>query len=100
MNSGIQNIVISLGAMQGVFVYCFISDTPLTFVEFVRHITVARRIPFDDPQILNYVRVGYVTSQVIILGVYFYVSYKVGDIKFSNTYIRLNIHVTTGQAEE
>ncbi|KAG1842509.1 inorganic phosphate transporter [Suillus subalutaceus] len=54
MNSGIQNIVISLGAMQ-----------------------VARRIPFDDPEVLNYVRIGYVTSQVIIMGAYFYVSYKV-----------------------
>jgi hypothetical protein len=54
MNSGIQNIVISLGAMQ-----------------------VARRIPFDDPEVLNYVRIGYVTSQAIIMGVYFYVSYKV-----------------------
>ncbi|KAG0705791.1 inorganic phosphate transporter [Suillus ampliporus] len=54
MNSGVQNIVISLGAMQ-----------------------VARRIPFDDPEVLNYVRIGYVTSQVIIMGVYFFVSYKV-----------------------
>ncbi|KAG1868564.1 inorganic phosphate transporter [Suillus subluteus] len=62
MNSGIQNIVISLGAMQ-----------------------VARRIPFDDPEVLNYVRIGYVTSQVIIMGAYFYVSYKVSR-RFQNTY--------------
>ncbi|KAL4062192.1 inorganic phosphate transporter Pho88 [Scleroderma yunnanense] len=54
MNAGVQNIVISLGAMQ-----------------------VARRIPFDDPVVLNYVRLGYITSQVIILGTYFYISYKV-----------------------
>lgn len=54
MNSGIQNIVISLGAMQ-----------------------VARRIPFDDPDVLNYVRIGYVASQVVIMGAYFFVSYKV-----------------------
>ncbi|KIJ62997.1 hypothetical protein HYDPIDRAFT_93714 [Hydnomerulius pinastri MD-312] len=54
MNSGVQNIVISLGAMQ-----------------------IARRIPFDDPVVLNYVRLGYITSQVIILGAYFFVSYKV-----------------------
>jgi len=44
--------------------------------------TVARRIPFDDPQVLNYVRMGYVASQVIILGVYFYVSQKVSNITF------------------
>ncbi|KAG9316106.1 inorganic phosphate transporter [Chiua virens] len=51
MNAGVQNIMLSLGAMQG--------------------------IPFDDPAVLNYVRVGYVLSQVIILGTYFYVSYKI-----------------------
>ncbi|EIW83621.1 inorganic phosphate transporter [Coniophora puteana RWD-64-598 SS2] len=54
MNAGVQNIVISLGAMQ-----------------------VARRIPFDDPEVLNYVRFGYITSQAIILSVYFYISYKI-----------------------
>ncbi|KAH7929233.1 inorganic phosphate transport PHO88 [Leucogyrophana mollusca] len=54
MNSGVQNIVISLGAMQ-----------------------VARRIPFDDPDVLNYVRFGYISSQLIVLGVYFFVSYKI-----------------------
>jgi len=51
MNSGVQNLVISLGAMQ-----------------------LARKIPFDDPLVLNYVRIGYVVSQIIMLGVYYYVS--------------------------
>ncbi|KAF8808761.1 PHO88-related membrane protein [Phlegmacium glaucopus] len=51
MNSGIQNLVISLGAMQ-----------------------LARKIPFDDPVVLNYVRIGYVVSQVVMLAVYYYVS--------------------------
>ncbi|KAF8554018.1 inorganic phosphate transporter [Imleria badia] len=54
MNAGVQNIMISLGAMQ-----------------------IARRIPFDDPVVLNYVRLGYVLSQIIIIGTYFFVSYKV-----------------------
>ncbi|CAA7265624.1 unnamed protein product [Cyclocybe aegerita] len=49
--SGVQNLVISLVAMQA-----------------------ARRIPFDDPDTLNLVRAGYVASQVIILAVYYYVS--------------------------
>ena len=35
--------------------------------------TVARRIPFDDPQTLNYVRVAYVSSQLIILGAYYFI---------------------------
>ncbi|KAK0485032.1 inorganic phosphate transporter [Armillaria novae-zelandiae] len=51
MNAGIQNLVISLGAMQ-----------------------VARKIPFDDPDVLNYARIGYVATQFIILGIYYYVS--------------------------
>ncbi|KAJ8692113.1 phosphate transporter (Pho88) [Pleurotus ostreatus] len=51
MNSGVQNLVISLGAMQ-----------------------VARKIPFDDPEVLTYVRIGYVVSQIIILGVYYYIT--------------------------
>jgi len=54
MNPQIQNIVISLGAMQ-----------------------VARKIPFEDPQVLLYVRVAYVVVQVIILGTYYYVSMKI-----------------------
>ncbi|KAI0318284.1 phosphate transport-domain-containing protein [Amylostereum chailletii] len=54
MNSGIQGIAISLGVMQ-----------------------VARKIPFDDPDVLNYVRIGYVASQVILLAVYYYTSYKI-----------------------
>ncbi|KAF9459625.1 inorganic phosphate transporter [Collybia nuda] len=54
MNSAIQNLVISLGAMQ-----------------------VARKIPFEDPQVLRYVRVAYITTQAIILGVYYITSRKI-----------------------
>jgi len=54
MNSGIQNLVISLGVMQ-----------------------VARKIPFDEPDVLNYVRLGYVVSQVAILAVYYFISFKI-----------------------
>ena len=38
---------------------------------------VARKIPFDDPEVLNYVRIAYVTAQVIVLGIYYYISYTV-----------------------
>ncbi|KAH9482027.1 SRP-independent targeting protein 3 [Psilocybe cubensis] len=51
MSAGVQNLVISLGAMQ-----------------------LARKIPFDDPETLNYVRIGYVASQLVVLGVYYYIS--------------------------
>ncbi|KAG6816611.1 hypothetical protein H0H87_004617 [Tephrocybe sp. NHM501043] len=54
MNSGMQNIAISLGAMQ-----------------------LARKIPFDDPQVLTYVRIAYVVAQVIVIGTYYYTSLKI-----------------------
>jgi len=54
MNPAIQNLVISLGAMQ-----------------------VARRIPFEDPQVLMYVRIGYVLTQVVCIGTYLYISAKI-----------------------
>ena len=38
---------------------------------------MARKVPFDDPDVLNYVRIGYVVSQVLILAVYYSISYKV-----------------------
>jgi len=72
MNSGIQNIVISLGAMQRSFRYLVFLRLPLNFL------LVARKIPFDDPVTLNYVRIGYVVSQVIMLAAYYYVSMAVG----------------------
>ncbi|KAF7317891.1 Inorganic phosphate transporter [Mycena kentingensis (nom. inval.)] len=36
--------------------------------------TVARKIPFEDPQILYYVRIGYVAVQVLVMSIYFYIS--------------------------
>ncbi|KAI0706581.1 inorganic phosphate transporter [Earliella scabrosa] len=54
MNPAVSNLAISLVAMQ-----------------------VARKIPFDDPQTLTYVRIAYVTTQVIVLGVYYYVAQQI-----------------------
>ncbi|KAF8476497.1 inorganic phosphate transporter Pho88 [Gautieria morchelliformis] len=54
MNSAVSNLIISLGAMQ-----------------------VARKIPFEDPEVLNYVRIGYAATQLITLAIYFYTSYKI-----------------------
>ena len=34
---------------------------------------VAKRIPFDDPNTLNLVRLGYILSNVIIAAAYFYI---------------------------
>jgi hypothetical protein len=38
---------------------------------------VARKIPFDNPQVLDYVRIAYVASQAFALIVYYYTSSKV-----------------------
>ncbi|GJE85602.1 inorganic phosphate transport PHO88 [Phanerochaete sordida] len=54
MNAATSNLVISIGAMQ-----------------------VARKIPFDDPQVLNYVRVAYVVVQLAVLGVYYFITSKI-----------------------
>ncbi|KAI0346208.1 inorganic phosphate transporter [Trametopsis cervina] len=54
MNAATSNLVISLGAMQ-----------------------VARKINFDDPQILTYVRIAYVVVQAVVLGTYYLTSSKI-----------------------
>ncbi|KAF8340374.1 uncharacterized protein EI90DRAFT_3143840 [Cantharellus anzutake] len=51
MNPAVSNLMFSLGAMQ-----------------------VARKIPMDDLQVLNYVRAGYAVVQLFVIGIYFYVS--------------------------
>ena len=38
---------------------------------------VAKRIPFDDPNTLNLVRLGYILSNLIIMAIYFYVGIKI-----------------------
>lgn len=73
MNAGVQNIMISLGAMQRMSPSLLLFGWSFQFF----FLPVARRIPFDDPVVLNYVRLGYVLSQIIIIGTYFFVSYKV-----------------------
>ncbi|KAL9714572.1 phosphate transporter (Pho88) [Leucoagaricus gongylophorus] len=54
MNPAVQNVVVSLVAMQ-----------------------LARRIAFDDPLVLSYVRIGYAAAQLVILATYYYVSLTV-----------------------
>ena len=43
------------------------------------YVSVARKIPFDNPQVLDYVRIAYVASQTIALAVYYYTSSKVAQ---------------------
>jgi len=54
MNAAVSQMVITLGLMQ-----------------------VGKQIPFDNPQVLDYVRIGYVVSQVAVLGVLYFTSVKI-----------------------
>jgi len=54
MNAQLGNLGISLAAMQ-----------------------LARKIPFEDPQVLLYVRIAYVSVQIIVMGVYYWVSMQI-----------------------
>ena len=49
----------------------------LIFFSFLKTRTVARKIPFDDPVVLNYVRIAYVSVQLLLIGVYQYAAFKV-----------------------
>ena len=42
---------------------------------------VSKKVPFEDPNVLLGVRILYVVSNLIILGVYFYVSQKIKSKK-------------------
>jgi hypothetical protein len=42
---------------------------------------VSKRIPLDDPNVLNMVRGGYLLSNLIILAVYGYVHYLINKKK-------------------
>ena len=42
---------------------------------------VSKKIPFEDPQVLLGVRVLYVVSNLIILGIYFYMQMKINTKK-------------------
>ncbi|KAG0647890.1 Phosphate metabolism PHO88 [Hyphodiscus hymeniophilus] len=72
----ITNLVIILGMMQ-----------------------VSKKIPFDDPNVLNIVRVVYVLSNVIIASVYAFVHFKINSKKDMTT-LKYVEQPTMGSAEE
>ena len=49
---------------------------------------VSKKIPFDDPQVLLGVRVLYVVSNLIILGIYFYMQMKINGKKGKSCLLR------------
>lgn len=75
-NPQITNLVIILGMMQ-----------------------VSKKIPFEDPQVLLGVRVLYVVSNLIILGIYFYIQMKI-NAKKDLTTLKYVEPPAMGSAEE
>jgi hypothetical protein len=74
MSSPFINVAISLGAMQRM------SHSQLYIIVFrLSDALVARKIPFDNPEVLNYIRIAYVVTQIIVLGIYYYVSSAVSN---------------------
>jgi len=46
---------------------------------------VSKKIPFDDPTVLNGVRALYVVSNLLIAGIYFYVKMQIDKKKGTKT---------------
>ena len=42
---------------------------------------LSKKIPFDDPQVLMYVRILYVATNIIIAGVYLYLQQQINKKK-------------------
>ncbi|PSR78129.1 inorganic phosphate transporter Pho88 [Coniella lustricola] len=72
----IVNVVIILGMMQ-----------------------VSKKVPFDDPNVLNAVRGLYILSNLIILGVYYYIKTKI-DQKKDMTTLKYVEPAPMGSSEE
>lgn len=48
-------------------------------------IQVAKKVPFEDPNVLNAVRALYAISNLIILGVYYYIKLQIDKKKGGQT---------------
>lgn len=44
-------------------------------------IQVAKKVPFDDPNVLNAVRGMYILSNLIIVGIYYYIKLQIDKKK-------------------
>lgn len=47
---------------------------------------ISKKIPFDDPNVLNGVRALYIVSNIIIAGIYFYVQQQINKKNGMSTY--------------
>jgi hypothetical protein len=73
MNSAVQNFDVSLVILQSMS-FASVSRSSLFSSP------VARKIPFEDPVVLSYIRIGYVSVQAVILAPYYWVPLTVCSI--------------------
>ena len=62
--------------MQGTSGYCYQAysqDTRSNLLIVLFLVQLAKKIPFEDPNVLNMARGAYVLSNLVILGIYMYV---------------------------
>jgi hypothetical protein len=90
MSSAVQNLAVSLVALQSMY-FAPVERSPSISSP------VARKIPFDDPVVLSYVRIGYVSVQAIILATYYWVSLTVCSIFLPTNALS---HMSTGKPQK
>ena len=56
-----------------------IYSTNLVIILFMMQ--VSKKIPFDDPNVLNAVRATYLISNLVIIGIYYYVQMQINKKK-------------------
>jgi len=66
-------------------------------------VQIARKIDFEDPQVLLYVRILYVGAQLLSLGIYYFATLKVNPFSCSLSRLRekiANIHFRFSQPQK
>ena len=71
MNAGMQNLVVSLGVMEGTV--RLLQTIVASSDRYMFVVTRELEIPFENPQVILYIRIVYIAVQMIHLGVYYYI---------------------------
>lgn len=69
----------------GAYTLTYYFSTSTNIVIILGMIQVAKKVPFEDPNVLNAVRALYAISNLIILGVYYYIKLQIDRKKGEHT---------------
>lgn len=93
MNPAVTNLVVSLGAMQGELELARSANSSCAHrvsTSTANTLLVAKRLPLDNPEFINYLRIGYVGAQLAALAVYYFITLQVrGSARRSSVNDRL-----------